>query len=99
MPRSAIRLGLAAVAEAREARRWYGRDSAVAAEGFVAELDRSLELIAEAPLRWPAYEAGTHRLVMRRYPYAVIYRLQGGAIQVVAIAHTRRRPGYWTGRR
>ena len=99
MSRAAIRFGLAAVAETREARRWYGKESASAAEGFVAELQRSLELISEAPLRWPAYEADTRRLVMRRYPYAVIYRVMDLTIQVVAVAHTSRRPGYWSNRR
>lgn len=32
---------------------------------------------------------------MRRFPYLIHFRVQGDTIQVVAIAHGKRRPGYW----
>ena len=32
---------------------------------------------------------------MRRFPYLIVYRVTASAIQVVAVAHARRRPGYW----
>ena len=32
---------------------------------------------------------------MRRFPYLIVYRTTSTAIQVVAVAHGRRRPGYW----
>jgi plasmid stabilization system protein ParE len=93
-----VRFGGAALAEARGARVWYAERSAVAAADFVAELDHSIDLIAGAPLRWPSYEAGTRRLVMRRFPFAVVYRITLDAIDIVAVAHTSLPPGYWRNR-
>jgi hypothetical protein len=36
--------------------------------------------------------------LVRRFPYGVIYRVREEVIWVVAIAHMRRRPGYWLDR-
>jgi hypothetical protein len=44
------------------------------------------------------HRLGTRRLVLRRFPFAIVYRLAGEFVLVLAIAHMRRRPGYWRGR-
>jgi len=55
-----------------------------------------MDAIRRAPERFPELEPGIRRrLVLHRFPYAVLYRLVGDEIQVVAIMHMRRRPGYW----
>ena len=84
-----------AVAEAQIAREWYEARSPAAGRSFMAELDRAIEQIAEAPRRWTEYRFGTRRYLMRRFPFVVIYRVSGSAIEVLAVAHGRRRPGYW----
>jgi len=84
-----------AVAEARAAWRWYARRSATAAHQFVAELDHSVAQIAAAPDRWPVYLHGTRVYRLRRFPFLVVYQELPTALQVVAVAHGRRRPGYW----
>lgn len=91
----AVRFDPSALAEAEEAVRWYAQRSPAARSGFVAELDRAIALITEAPLRWPSYEAGTRRLVLRQFPFAIVYRVLVESVVIVAIAHTSRRPGYW----
>ena len=87
-----------AVTEAQAAFRWYRDRSETAAEAFLAELDRAIDLILEAPMRWPAYLHRTRRFLLRRFPFIVVYRQVGETIQVVAVAHGRRKPGYWKGR-
>ena len=87
-----------AVAEAQAARQWYESRSDDAARAFVAELDRGIESIRNAPELYPAYMHGTRCYLLRRFPYLLIYRVAPTAIQVVAIAHNRRRPGYWRSR-
>ena len=37
----------------------------------------------------------TKRLLVPRFPYQVVYRLIGDGIVIVAVAHLKRRPGYW----
>lgn len=98
MARRPINIHPEAVAEAQAAYRWYRERSETAAEAFLAELDRAIELISESPLRWPLYLQGTRHFLLRRFPFAVVYRELGEDLQVVAIAHGRRKPGYWRDR-
>lgn len=88
----------AAVEEARAAREWYGARSPAAAAAFVGELAAAVAALDEAPLRWPAYVCGTRKLVLRRFPFLVVYRVTGENVLVVAVAHGHRRPGYWRSR-
>ncbi len=87
-----------AVAEGQAAAHWYRERSGSAALAFLAELDRAIEKIAEGPEIWPPYIAGTRRFLLQRFPFSVVYRPISNRIEVVAIAHGRRKPGYWKGR-
>lgn len=98
MPAVQVSFHPVAIAEARAAHAWYAKRSAAAAAAFLAEIDHAVELIAASPERWPVYRFGTQRLLMRRFPFALVYRRAGGSALVLAIAHTRRRPGYWHAR-
>ena len=90
-----IELHPAAEAEAREAFvRYRERDTAVASR-FIAALDKAIERVEDNPERWPEYLHGTQRLLVRRFPFAIIYRVIEQRVLVVAIAHQKRRPGYW----
>lgn len=88
----------AALAEFKEALAWYLERSETAAVNFVAELDRAIDLVTKSPRRWPVGERATRKFVLNRFPFAVIYREKRASIQVLAIAHGHRRPGYWGGR-
>ena len=90
-----IELHPEAIEEGAEARRWYAERDVGAALGFVSALDDAIARIADSPLRWPQYLHDTRRLLTRRYPFAVVYRVFDDRVLVVAIAHQRRRPGYW----
>lgn len=90
-----------AAAEAAAARKWYGERSPKAAAAFLGEFDLACERIAEAPNRYPAYVANSRRYLMRRFPFHVVYRVPSdptGPIQILAVAHGHRRPGYWRDR-
>jgi len=84
-----------AVAEARGAIRSYRERNPVAAAAFLTELERALLRIAEAPERWPRVAGDRRRFVLLRFPFSVLYRLHSGLIEVLAVAHGQRRPGYW----
>lgn len=87
-----------AVVEAEAQRLWYNERSHAAANGFAAELEAAFEVILELPDRWPLYIEGTRRYPLRRYPFFIVYRSVGEIVQILAIAHARRKPGYWTTR-
>jgi plasmid stabilization system protein ParE len=95
MPPMPIEFDPRAIAEARATRRWYARRSARVADRFLAELDRAIGQIRATPEQWPSYLHGTRVYRLRRFPYLVIYRETQAAIQVIAVAHGARKPGYW----
>ena len=90
-----LELHPAALAEFKEALTWYLERSEAAALNFVVELDRAVDLVTKSPRRWPVGEHETRKFVLNRFPFAVIYREKKVSIQVLAIAHGHRRPGYW----
>ena len=85
----------AALAELKSAATWYQQRNRTAALNFAAELDRAIDLVIASPGRWPSGEHGTRKFVLQRFPFAVIYREKETVVQVLAIAHGHRWPGYW----
>lgn len=89
----------AAEAEGREAwLRYRAIDPAIASR-FLAALDRAMSRLGENPDLWPSYLHGTRRLLVQRFPFAIIYRVSSHFTLVVTIAHQRRRPDYWRRRK
>jgi plasmid stabilization system protein ParE len=75
---------------------WYLARRPDAALRFDAEVDRALTHIIQAPSRWAVGSYGTRRFLLRQFPFILVYRERAsGNIQVVAVAHTSRKPGYW----
>lgn len=87
-----------AIQEAEAAARWYAERSSSAAFGFADEIDAAVAAIQQHPDTWPAYDHGTRHYLLRRYPFSVVYRVEPARVLIVAVAHGRRRPGYWTSR-
>ena len=87
-----------AEAELDNARTWYRERNQVAGRAFVAEVLSALKSIAETPEAWPRTRANERRFVFKRFPYSIIYRLRENEVFITAVAHQRRRPGYWRGR-
>lgn len=96
MATSSPRWHVEALDDAERARDWYAARSPLAARGFLLEVANAVTTIVEAPSRWPHGRAGTRRYVLpHSYPFTVVYRLAGDEIEIVAVAHHKRRPGFW----
>jgi toxin ParE1/3/4 len=78
---------------------WYLARSELVASRFAHQVMHAVQLINEAPQRWPSYHHHTRKFVLHRFPFLVIYRELSGVIQILAVAHAHRRPGYWKTRR
>jgi plasmid stabilization system protein ParE len=94
----AVELHQAALAEANAATAWYAKRDPVVAEAFAAELKEALQRVRQGPDRWPVDVAATRRVLLRRFPFKIVYTVEHDRVLVVAVAHTRRRPGYWADR-
>jgi plasmid stabilization system protein ParE len=84
--------------EVAEAYRWYRARSPAAAIAFRTQIDRAIAQVADAPERPACYLHGTRRVLVRRFPFAIVYRIADDGIEIIAVAHGRCRPGYWSDR-
>ena len=62
---------------------------------FLDDLQRVLDMLREHPGLGRPVGRGLRRAVLRRFPFSLIYAEEPDAILVVAVAHQKRRPGYW----
>jgi plasmid stabilization system protein ParE len=84
-----------------EAVRWYdARRSGLGGEFFDAVADTLSRVGTNPDIGTMMSSDGlTRRALVARFPYQVVYRLRPAEIVVVAVAHLKRRPGYWKSRR
>ncbi len=88
-----------AEAEVEEAASWYEARRVGLGLEFVAAIDRALADIAERPESFPVWAPPWRRVVLQRFPFVVYFELEVERVVVMAVAHARRRPGYWMARR
>lgn len=82
-----------------EATSWYLDDGGEpVAEMFEMAVQRALRLLEFMPRLGRTSYPGVRTWPLKDFPYTLVYRLKGNAINVVAVAHQSREPGYWQGR-
>lgn len=76
---------------------WYEAQSPGLGLEFLTFVDDAFEAIAHAPAGYPVWDNDerVRRFVLDKFPYAIFYRERPHLIEVIAIAHTARKPGYW----
>ena len=84
--------------ELNEAAQYYELESSGLGSSFLAEVDRCLETIETHPEAGAIVRGSVRRRLVRRFPYAVLYKIKPDAIRVLAIMNLKRRPAYWVGR-
>lgn len=65
---------------------------------FTDAIRSAVEKVKEDPARYPKYELGTQRHVLRRFPYQIIYLHHQDTVIVLAVMHCSREPSYWSER-
>jgi len=64
-------------------------------ESFTSEVQRVVNMVRDHPDLGSPLGAMLRRILVRRFPYSVIYRHDRSRIFIIAVAHQHRRPGYW----
>ncbi len=77
----------------------YEAASSGLGQRFNAEIEAAVNRAASFPEQGAPYRYGTRRVFPKSFPFSVIYLHLNGEIVVMAIAHFRRRPGYWRNRK
>ena len=65
---------------------------------FREKAEAAVGRISETPERWSPLTNDTRRFLLRRFPYSIVYTMLPTHILIIAVAHQKRRPGYWSGR-
>jgi plasmid stabilization system protein ParE len=65
---------------------------------FIVELKSTLSRVQHNPEAWQKFGQRTHRCLLNRFSYAVIYQIRVDLILIVAIACNHQEPNYWVNR-
>jgi hypothetical protein len=84
-----------AAAELDEAFNFYETRFSTLGYDFKAEARHALDLVVERPRAWKMVAPGIRQCRLNRFPYALVYGLDGDRIVIIAVAHLKRRPKYW----
>ncbi len=77
---------------------WYESQRIGLGEDFLLTLEESYAKIARTPKIYQLIYGIVRRKLLRRFPYGIFFVLRGDEIIVIAIMHTRRKPGNWSER-
>ncbi len=84
--------------ELNEAAAFYEASVPGLGAAFLDDVERAIELVSERPRIGASAGRGFRKTILRRFPFSIIYVDREEEIVIVALAHQRRRPGFWQGR-
>jgi len=98
-----VRFEAEADAEYRSAGRWYEEQRPGLGTEFLDAVDAAIDFAigfprAGTPVPGVPVGLAVRTVPVRRFPYRVVYLLTESSVRILAVAHDRRRPGYWTDR-
>lgn len=68
-------------------------------ERFRRAVEAAVELATSMPLAGAPHKHGTRRVFPKKFPFAIVYLPVETEIVIFAVAHFKRKPGYWKSRR
>jgi len=81
--------------ELEDAIKYYNNQLSGLGSQFYQELMEAIEVIQKYPSAWKKVGEHTHKLLLKRFPYLVLYIPEANKILITAIAHQHRRPEYY----
>jgi toxin ParE1/3/4 len=87
-----IIVGRLAAIEVAEAHAWYEAKQPGLGAVLLDEIDAAFKRIENGPLRYAVVLADGRRALVRRFPYAIYFRVRGDEIRVVGVIHQHRDP-------
>lgn len=98
-----VRPNAEAEGEFRDYIRWYENETAGLGDRLWLEIQTAIDLIGGHPsigevVRRVRTRGTVRRVPLRRFPFFLVYREHDDHIEIVALAHTSRKPNYWRDR-
>jgi plasmid stabilization system protein ParE len=79
----------------------YDREIPGLGDRLWSDIQAVVDLIAKHPAIGEAVrrtKGAVRRVPLRHFPFFLIYRERGDFLEIVALAHSSRKPGYWRAR-
>jgi plasmid stabilization system protein ParE len=93
-----VNLGRSARREAVEAASWYENQEEGLGARFLRALEAAQNRVGSNPLIYRCFRGDLRKCRFEVFPYVLVFRIHGDEIQVAAVMHTSRKPGYWENR-
>lgn len=78
---------------------WYENEQSGLGLDFLDELRATYDRIVKGPLKYQELRSSIRRALVKRFPYAVYFAVEGDVIVVLAVLHASRDPVEWQRRR
>jgi len=77
---------------------YYSEAEAGLGERFAAAVEEAATRALAFPLSGSPYRSNTRRVLVKDFPFSLVYRPEPEGIVIFAVAHYARRPYYWQSR-
>lgn len=81
--------------EVSESAAYYEEEVEGLGKAFLRKVNDAVNDVKENPLRYRIFENEYRRHLLSRFPFAILYRIVGSKIYIVAVMHCKRAPYYW----
>ncbi len=81
-----------------EAAEWYELSSAKIAVELSDEFRKGLMKIKNNPYQSQILRSNYRKVNLYKFPYKIVFTIEGNEIIIVAFAHHKRKPGFWENR-
>jgi plasmid stabilization system protein ParE len=95
---TSFRLQSGAEADLADALIWYDDQAPGLGLEFLRAVEAVFATIERLPHSFPIVYHGMRRTLVRRFPYAVFYRVESNAPVIIACVHCRSHPRRWQSR-
>jgi plasmid stabilization system protein ParE len=65
---------------------------------FMLAIQQTYERLPESPATGAPFGRRLRRVLVPKYPYGLLYRVEAARVYIIAVMHLHRRPGYWRSR-
>ena len=84
--------------EAIEAASYIKSDDPIQGEYFKEALVNAINKARRDPFIYRTFDGEFRKVKVGKFTYAVVFRLKKDVVQILAVMHLHRRPGYWKDR-
>ena len=85
-------------AEFTDGENYYERQAPGLGARFRTDVRDALKRLRHWPLAAPVEHGEIRRMILRRFPYKLLYSVETDGVYIIAVAHLHRAPNYWSTR-